>query len=455
MSKQSLIRPASHLLSWLTGFLLMLASGLVQAQATIAISSASVFEGNAGTRFLDFPITFIGTTNAPTTINFSVIPLSGSGFTPATGAAACGAAGVDFVQFPPGSATFPAGSTGSGLFVRVVICGDTQIEAGEHIAVLLTVSGGGQCTADSCGAIGTIRNDDGTPTLSINNVTVSEPFLGNTTATFTVSSSFPRLVPITMNFATRNGTATGGPASCFPQLTCPGDYATRSGSLTIPGDGLTTTTTVSITVRGDTVNESNETFFVDLSAPVNATLADGTGRATIVNNPGFNVGTFALTADPDAVRSGEVKVYELEWTVPDPQVWRQLRSIDLRIRESAGQHFWLRWDETSNSFALCRHGRGPQPDDAPLRSGVHCSGAALPGSDEILIGDYAWLHLAGTEVTGSGPTGASVTLKLGLSFRSQAAGRTLTLEVAATDDSGSEDRFVSAGEVRVLRTDKH
>ena len=47
-------------------------------------------------------------------------------------------------------------------------------------------------------------------------------------------------------------------------------------------DPSETTTTIDITVNGDTTPETDETFFVNLSGPVNATIGDGQGVCTIV-----------------------------------------------------------------------------------------------------------------------------------------------------------------------------
>src|SRR5437667_208487 len=43
---------------------------------------------------------------------------------------------------------------------------------------------------------------------------------------------------------------------------------------------------VAVTVNGDTKFEPNETFFVNLSNPVNATISDNQGAGTIVNDDG-------------------------------------------------------------------------------------------------------------------------------------------------------------------------
>ena len=47
-----------------------------------------------------------------------------------------------------------------------------------------------------------------------------------------------------------------------------------------------TTKTITVTVNGDELNELNETYFVNLTAPTNATLADGQGLGTITDDDG-------------------------------------------------------------------------------------------------------------------------------------------------------------------------
>ena len=78
---------------------------------------------------------------------------------------------------------------------------------------------------------------------------------------------------MTVNYATANGTALAG-----------SDYTAASGTLTFaPGQ---TSKTVTVNVTGDTVVEPNETFVVNLSAPTGATLFDGQGLGTILNDDG-------------------------------------------------------------------------------------------------------------------------------------------------------------------------
>jgi len=114
----------------------------------------------------------------------------------------------------------------------------------------------------------------GVPQVSINDVSVTEGNAGTTTATFTAALSTVSTQTVTVDFATADGTAT----------TASNDYMATSGTLTFaPG---VPAQPIQVTVIGDTAFEPNETFFVNLSNPVNATIGDGQGVGTILNDDG-------------------------------------------------------------------------------------------------------------------------------------------------------------------------
>ena len=72
------------------------------------------------------------------------------------------------------------------------------------------------------------------------------------------------------------------------------DYTAASGTLTIPAGQ--TTGTITVLVNGDRLGEPNETFVVNLSAPTNATLADGQGIGTILDDePRISINDVAVT----------------------------------------------------------------------------------------------------------------------------------------------------------------
>ncbi len=76
---------------------------------------------------------------------------------------------------------------------------------------------------------------------------------------------------MTVHYTTANGTATAG-----------SDYTAVCGTLTFAAGE--TSKTISVQVAGDSLVEANETFFVNLSGALNATIADAQGQATLVNN---------------------------------------------------------------------------------------------------------------------------------------------------------------------------
>lgn len=109
------------------------------------------------------------------------------------------------------------------------------------------------------------------PAVSVGDATVTEGNTGTRTATFIVTLSGPSAQPVTVAYATANGTATAG-----------GDYQARSGTLTFaPGE---TSKTITVPILGDRLAEPDETFFVNLSGATNATIADGQAVGTIVDD---------------------------------------------------------------------------------------------------------------------------------------------------------------------------
>jgi Calx-beta domain-containing protein/VCBS repeat protein len=106
------------------------------------------------------------------------------------------------------------------------------------------------------------------PSITLSDVTVTEGNTGTRAAVFTVTLSAASSQPVTVAYATANGTAAAG-----------SDYQAASGTLTIPAGQ--TTGTITVLVNGDRIAEPNETFFVNLSSPTNATIADGQAVGTI------------------------------------------------------------------------------------------------------------------------------------------------------------------------------
>ncbi len=104
--------------------------------------------------------------------------------------------------------------------------------------------------------------------LSVSDVAVTELVSGARMAEFVISLDKPADDEVTVDYATANGTALAG-----------SDYVAASGTLRIPlGE---TSAKISIPVLADGVAETDETFFLNVSNPSGAVLADAQGEGTI------------------------------------------------------------------------------------------------------------------------------------------------------------------------------
>ena len=107
------------------------------------------------------------------------------------------------------------------------------------------------------------------PTISINDVTITEGDAGTLTLNFTVTQTGKGKSSV--RFATAEDTASS-----------PDDFVARTGTLRFAGGHRRSK--VAITIVGDTLDEANERFFVRLSNPIGATISNGEGTGTITDN---------------------------------------------------------------------------------------------------------------------------------------------------------------------------
>ena len=169
--------------------------------------------------------------------------------------------------------------------VNVPITDDPNDEADETINLTLSSAGGSGQLGTPSTAVLTINDDDAAPSISINDASVTEGNSGTTNAVFTVTLSAASNLTVNVDFATANGTAT----------TAGSDYQSNNGTLTFaPGE---TQKSITVLVNGDTGNEPNETFFVNLSNAQNATVSDNQGLGTILNDdaPGVQLSSNSYT----------------------------------------------------------------------------------------------------------------------------------------------------------------
>jgi hypothetical protein len=237
---------------------------------TVSINNVSITEGNSGTALASFTVQLKGKTSGPTTVAY---------------ATADGTAGApaDYLV-ANGVVTF---GKGQARTVTVPVNGDLADEPNETFAVNL--SGASNVSIADAQGIATIVDDDAAPAISVADATVGEGNSGTTDASFRVALSHASAGDVTVDYATADETATS-----------PGDYGAGSGRVSFaPGS---TAATIVVPVAGDSLEEPNETFAVNLSGPVGASLADGGAKGTIVDDetlPAISVDD-AATAEGDA-----------------------------------------------------------------------------------------------------------------------------------------------------------
>ena len=237
----------------LSTLLLAATSVDVAAQSpSISVRDVVVVEGNAGTTQATFVVALSASTTQSVSFSFAT----------ANGTAT---AGSDYVA-TSGALTFAPGEVEKP--VVVLVNGDTVDEQQETL--FLDISNVQNATVSSSRGNGFIVDDDG-PTISINDVSVTEGNAGLKAATFTLTLSAPSVEAIAIRANTMAVTATAG-----------SDYNPLNLVVTFqPG---VVTRTFDVQIIGDTNLEPNETFSVFLTDPFATTVADGLGVGTILDD---------------------------------------------------------------------------------------------------------------------------------------------------------------------------
>jgi len=180
-------------------------------------------------------------------------------------------AGSDYTAVS-GTLTFAPGETLRSISVPVLR--DLVGESTETFSVQLSSATGGTLTRAA--GLATILDDDRVtpppaPGVTIGNVMLNEGQSGTTTARFTVTLSAAASSPVSVVYATANGTATAG-----------SDYTAKSGTLSFAvGE---TAKTIDVLVTGDTQVEADETFLVRLTSAAGATITTSQATGTIAND---------------------------------------------------------------------------------------------------------------------------------------------------------------------------
>ena len=226
------------------------------AVPSLSVADVSVKEGNSGVKLMTFTVILSAATAGPVTVAYST----------ADGTATSGS---DYVA-ASGTLTFAAGETSKTIEVKVK--SDKVAESNETLTIRLANADGATIADGS--ATGTVTNDDAAatlPALSVGDVSMREGDSGTAELMFIVTLDKAATGPVTVNYATANGTATAG-----------SDYAALTGTLTFAAGE--TSKMVHVVVNGDTAVEAAETFSLTLSGATGATIADATAVGQITDD---------------------------------------------------------------------------------------------------------------------------------------------------------------------------
>jgi hypothetical protein len=219
-----------------------------------SVTSPSVTEGDE----LEFVVTLSNPSTTPTTVTLT--PASGSadlGVDTATPIEVSFDGGSSWQTVSGPTVDVPAGVT--SFTVRVPTVDDSISEGDETI----TLSAGTPQNAAPVVGTGTIVDNEGAPTINISGPAIVDEAAG--TATYTVTLSHASAGPVTVDYASADGSATAG-----------SDYDATSGTLSFaPG---TTSLTITVPITNDNLYEGGETYTVNLS---NATGGASIGTASV------------------------------------------------------------------------------------------------------------------------------------------------------------------------------
>ena len=281
---------------------------------SLSIDDVSQLEGDAGTKTFTF------------TVRLAVpAPAGGVSFDIATAEGTATAVSGDYVTKTLTGQLIPEGST--SYTFPVTVNGDTTIEQTETFSVNVTNVTGALVAAGQGTGTGTILNDD-FPSLSINDVARAEGNAGTTSFTFTVSLSAPAPAAVSFNIATADGTATAAS----------GDYVAKAlTAQTIPAGS--SSYTFPVTVNGDTLIESTETFFVNVTNVSGATVAKGQGTGTIQNDDQPTAGIYVVGVSQAEGNAGTTNFnFTVALTAPTGAVSFDIATADGTATAASGDY---------------------------------------------------------------------------------------------------------------------
>jgi subtilisin-like proprotein convertase family protein len=241
---------------------------------TINVGDAIIRRGQSGVTDMLFPVILSMPQTSPVFVSYATAdptPADLVNLPPSDHAANSTGANPDYVP-ASGIVTIPAEQrTGT---ITVHVNGNT-IPQGNAAFLLNLTLGSGTVSLGRAQAIGTIVDPNNAPSVTVGNATAQGPQGTTTTGTITfpVFLSAASSQPVTVNYATADGSAVAGV-----------DYtAVTAGSVMIPASQ--TSATITVQLLNANAAAADRTFFINLANPTNANLATTQAVGTIVDSP--------------------------------------------------------------------------------------------------------------------------------------------------------------------------
>lgn len=218
------------------------------------------------------------------------------------------------------------GDTTSKTF-QIPITDDGFDEPNKTVNLILDNPNGGATFSNPSSAVLTITDDDAPPQIFVDDISLGESDDNSAVATFTVRLG-AHTEQVSVLYETTNDFAISGI-----------DYQATSGTLHFAAGE--TSKTITVPLVGDNIGEPHETFFLNLSAPTNATIGDAQASALILNDDEDGMNPVALLPAADAYVKGATPTDNFG-AVAELQVKRTLNP-----GSGKGRQAYLRFDTSS------------------------------------------------------------------------------------------------------------
>jgi hypothetical protein len=314
--------------------------------------------------------------------------------------------------------------TGTGAFKPPVNAAVGQDPVGVAVG---DFNGDGRMDAATCNAasnnVSVLLNNGiwpalGAPSITINDVTVTEGNTGTVSATFTLSLSAPSSQTVSVHYATADDTASAAG----------GDYQAKAGTLTFaPG---VTNQTVTVLVNGDRLGEYDEDFLLLLTNPTNAFVGDIKGVGTIVDDEplvGIDFGPLVVTEGNTGTTSAVFTVHlsaaydapvdvnfstaegDTQWWYDFPYYWQPPAATSGSDFQAASGTLTFAPGQTVKTITISVNGdRLPESDEYYSLDLSGSPGASISGGHAVgvILDDEPSVSIYGASVT-EGNTGTT------------------------------------------------